>query len=278
MRFGVSFFSAIAAAALLLFPSCKDEGEDVIRVCTYNIRGDLEADHGTVQEWSLRKDSLVAVIGRHAPDVLCLQEVVPSQMEELTEMLPQYEYICVRGLFNPVFYRADLFELLHTETFWLNPDLAYAEKGWDAKYDRYCTWARFRLRKSGAEFLLFNTHLDHRGPLSREMSAALISETASREAGDDPVFICGDMNSHDTTSCYTTWTKVFNDSRAVAEEVIGPVGTAHNFGKVTPVRIDYIFTDRKTRVLSYEADPIKYPNGMYPSDHYPVWINAVIRK
>lgn len=274
----------IVSVALLLLMFCTMQSVEakrlpkgVIRVASYNIRGDLERDRSTVNAWQKRKDSLYKVIRRHDFDIVAMQEVVASQMEDIEQAL-DYEFVCARGLFNPILFKSERFELLHTEIFWLNETMTPYAKGWDAKYDRYCLWVTLRERRSGQELCVFNTHLDHRGAVAKREAAALVSREAMKRAKGRAVFICGDMNSFDTTDCYAAYTRHFADSRRVARDVVGPVGTAHNFGKVTPVRIDYIFVNDKVDVLRYEADDEKYPNGMYPSDHLPIFIDAKLKK
>ena len=158
--------------------------------------------------------------------------------------------------------------------FWLSETMAPFSKGWDGKYDRYCTWAKFRDRKSGRIFYVFNTHLDHKGRIAQQEGAALVCRQARKFAGDAPLFICGDMNSFDTTDAYKEYTAHYKDSRTIAPHLLGPVGTAHNFGQVEPVRIDYIFVNDKIKILDYTADDEHYPNGFFPSDHYAVFVNA----
>lgn len=271
-------------AALLLTLLCavqqaeaKRPQKGVIRVASYNIRGDLARDHATVNAWQKRKDSLYKVIRRHDFDIVAMQEVVASQMEDIEKAL-DYEFVCARGLFNPILFKRERFELLHAEIFWLNETMEPYAKGWDAKYDRYCLWVALRERKTGREFCIFNTHLDHRGAVAKREAAALISREALKHGEGRAIFICGDMNSFDTTDCYAAYTRHFADSRRIAKIVEGPEGTAHNFGKVKPVRIDYIFVNDKVEVMRYEADDEKYPNGMYPSDHLPIFIDVKLKK
>ena len=232
-----------------------------IRFCTYNIRGDLPNDG--INSWKFRKDSLCKIIKHHDFDIVCMQEVLANQLEDI-EKATGYAFVGIRGLYNPIFYKAERFELLHNEMFWLSETMAPFSKGWDGKYDRYCTWAKFRDRKNGKVFYVFNTHLDHKGRIAQQEGAALVCAQARKFAGNSPVFICGDMNSFDTTDAYKEYTPYIS----------GPVGTAHNFGQVEPVRIDYIFVNDKIKVSEYEADDEHYPNGFFPSDHYAVFINA----
>lgn len=246
-------------------------GDCNIRFCTYNIRGDLPNDG--INSWKFRKDSLCKIINNHDFDIVCMQEVLANQLEDI-EQATGYAFVGIRGLYNPIFYKAERFELLHNEMFWLSETMAPFSKGWDGKYDRYCTWAKFRDRKSGRIFYVFNTHLDHKGRIAQQEGAALVCRQARKFAGDAPLFICGDMNSFDTTDAYKEYTAHYKDSRTIAPHLLGPVGTAHNFGQVEPVRIDYIFVNDKIRILDYAADDEHYPNGFFPSDHYAVFVNA----
>ena len=269
---------AVFALCLLAFPwgaevQAKRPRPCDVRLCTYNIRGDMPRDRETVNAWRLRRDSLCKIIISHDFDVVCMQEVLANQLEDI-QRITGYAYVGSKGFYNPILYRADRFELLHTETFWLSESMQPFSKGWDAKYDRYCTWARFRDRRSGMEFCVFNTHLDHRGAVAKREGAALVCREAARLAAGAPLFICGDMNSHDDTDAYAEFTSHFADSRKAAATVEGPEGTAHNFGGVEPVRIDYIFVNDRVRVDFYDADDESYPNGMYPSDHYAVYVET----
>ncbi len=257
--------------------SARKNGGVALRVCTYNVRGDLARDTATVNAWRLRRDSLCKIVEHHQFDIVCMQEVMSHQLEYIVDATG-YTFAGSRGLFNPILYKAERFELLHTETFWLSDSMEPFSKGWDAKYDRYCTWVHLRDRKTKAEVFVFNVHLDHRGEVARTKGAELVCRQARRFAGDAPLIVCGDMNSTDTTSAYATYVSHLSDARKVAAKVEGAEGTAHSFGQVAPVRIDYIFVSQGIGVKAYDVDDESYPNGMYPSDHYAVFADMVIEK
>jgi endonuclease/exonuclease/phosphatase family metal-dependent hydrolase len=252
-----------------------DKGESKIKICTYNIRGDLPQDG--INLWKFRKDSLCKIVKHHDFDIVCMQEVLANQLEDIKERTT-YDFVGVRGLYNPIFYKSDRFELLHNEIFWLSDSMELFSKGWDGKYDRYCIWAKFRDRRNGQIFFVFNTHLDHKGLVAQREGAKLICSEARKYAGNYPVFITGDMNSFDTTDAYKEYTKTYKDARKIASSITGPLGTAHNFGQVKPVRIDYIFVSDKINISKYGVDDEHYPNGFFPSDHYAVFVDAKISK
>lgn len=247
------------------------ENKVQLNICSYNIRGDKPVDGPS--QWIFRKDSLCRIINENSFDIVCLQEAVQSQLEDILDRV-NMEFVGVRGLFNPILFNSKRFELLHTEMFWLSETSNPCSVGWDGKYDRYCTWAKFKERETETEFFVFNTHLDHRGENAKREGAKLICEQAKHFAGNAPIIICGDMNSKDTTDAYVVYTSNFNDSRIIAKKVEGPIGTAHNFGKVEPVRIDYIFASNGIDILNYTVNDEEYGNGFYPSDHYPVYVKV----
>ena len=260
------------AMGTTVFSMAEKSGD--IRICTYNIRGDLP--HDGINSWIYRKDSLCKIINRHDFDIICMQEVLANQLSDIEEKTG-YTFVGIRGLYNPIFYKKDKFELLHTEVFWLSDSMDLFSKGWDGMYDRYCVWAKFRDRLSNKIFYVFNTHLDHKGKIAQREGAKLVCREAVKFAKDAPIFICGDMNSLDTTDAYKEFVNYFKDSRTIAKTIEGPLGTAHNFGKVAPVRIDYIFVSKKIKVLYYGVEDESYPNGFFPSDHYAVFVDVKIK-
>lgn len=249
-------------------------GDNKIRICTYNIRGDLPNDG--MNSWEFRKDSLCKIIDYHDFDIVCMQEVLANQLKDIEERT-DYSFVGIRGLYNPIFYKASRFEMLHWEMFWLSETMLPCSVGWDGRYDRYCTWVKFLDKKTQQIFYVFNTHLDHKGKIAQKCGAELVVKQSKEIAGDNAVFITGDMNSYDTTDAYKEYSKFYNDSFKIAPLKSGPVGTAHNFGKVTPVRIDYIFVNDAISVSHYFVEDEQYENGFYPSDHYAVFIDCVLK-
>ena len=69
----------------------------------------------------------------------------------------------------------------------------------------------------------------------------------------------------------------YTDSRLATPLAFGPEGTGHNFGGVHPVRIDYIFVNDGVEILTYRAVDEAYEGNRFPSDHYPVYVEATIK-
>jgi len=272
---------AIWAVALFSLCSCSSSPV-VLRLGSYNIRGNQEIDG--VNQWQFRKDSVAKIILSESFKLVGLQEAVPDQLEDLIA-LTGYKWIGAPGLYNPILFDENRIQMIRSDMFWLNEGNVPGVAGWDGKYDRYCTWGQFKDLESGVEFLAFNTHLDHIGVEARPKGAALIcaaADSLAKEFFPDrqvPVVIMGDQNSWDNTPAYATYTSHFRDARREARLVLGPLGTAHNFGGVHPVRIDYFFVNEGVDVLEYNALDIVYGEyyDHFPSDHYPIYIDVILK-
>ncbi|MBW7456313.1 endonuclease/exonuclease/phosphatase family protein, partial [Paenibacillus sepulcri] len=180
-----------------------------------------------------------------------------------------------------IFYKKDELELIEDHTFWLseNPEVE-SSKGWDSSLPRICTWAHIRHKADGTEFLVFNTHLDHKGRTARvkgiELIWSRIREVRARK--QLPAMLMGDFNSTpDELVVQIMRGEVpaadgMVEMKDVYAAIDGPIGTSanHQFsGNLEGGVIDYIFVTPEVEVLSAEIDRRRI-DGIFPSDHYPV--------
>ncbi len=263
--------------------------EDSIRVMTFNIRYN-NPDDG-VNAWPNRKDRVAEMIGaRYEAGLAGLQEVKKDQLDDLIERLPEYDCTGVGrddgktgGEYTPIFYRKDRFQYLGGNTFWLSetPDVI-ASKSWDTSLTRIATWARFKDRKTGKIFYMFNTHFDHRGQQARKESAKLIWKKITEIAGSTPVVLTGDFNCRESSQPYAVLTgklpigngtfSGLTDARYVSNTPHeGPTSTFTNWKEHGPpeTKIDFIFIGNQIRVWTHKILPDKF-GEYYPSDHLPV--------
>jgi endonuclease/exonuclease/phosphatase family metal-dependent hydrolase len=248
-----------------------------IRVMTYNIRLDVASDG--INQWSNRTETLPAVIRKHDPELLGLQEAMHHQLLGILKALPEYAYIGVgrddgkeKGEYSAILYKKNRFELINQKTSWLSeqPDVP-GSKSWDAAITRVVTRGRFRDKQTGREFLYFNTHFDHIGKEARQKSSSIILDLINAERGTTttPVIVTGDFNSEPVEGAYKTMAEsgVVRDARP-ANSVEGTFCTFEVNGP--PCRlIDYIFYSPEWAATDYKV--IKDNDGKnYPSDHLPV--------
>jgi endonuclease/exonuclease/phosphatase family metal-dependent hydrolase len=238
-------------------------------------------DHPSHAPWSRRRELFLSILKFHRPDVIGAQEFLLPMIRLIENDLPEFAWIGAgrddgreAGEFTPIFYRRDRFELLAQNTFWLAPDPAAPSRGWGAACARTVTWARLRRREDGAEYCHFNTHFDHFSARARRESACLLRREIDALAGGAPVVITGDLNCRENSVPYAllTGADAFLDARACGEyPPLGPRKTWRGFlpGGIGGGRLDYIFVNRKVRVLQH-ATLADHWDGRYASDHLPV--------
>lgn len=265
----------------MVFMLCVCSYAQSLKVMTYNIRLDVASDGAN--DWNHRKDDLTAQIQFYEPDILGLQEARPNQVLDMTAGLGSYAVLGIgregigKGESSNIFYKKARFSVKESNTFWLSETPGEISKGWDAAYNRVCTYALLRDVKTKQWFWVFNTHLDHMGEEARTKGIQLIlSKIKEGNSRKYPVIFMGDFNSEPDEERIIALKKEMDDSREVSrEQPFGPVGTFNNFRHDQPVtrRIDYIFISKnstfdvqKYAVLSDSKDL------RYPSDHLPVYV------
>jgi endonuclease/exonuclease/phosphatase family metal-dependent hydrolase len=250
------------------------------KLMTYNIRLDVESDGEN--RWSNRKDFFTSQIQFYEPDILGVQEAKPNQVIDIANALSAYSYVGIgrdgvgQGESSNIYYKKDRFEVLKSNTFWLSETPDIISKGWDAAFNRVCTYALFKDLKTKKTFWVFNTHLDHVGELAKTNGILLIlSKIAALNTKDDTAIFMGDFNSKPTDNRIIALKKVMNDTRDISEnKPFGPLGTFNGFKQNEPVteRIDYIFISKKSNLkVSKYAVLSDSKDLRYPSDHLPVY-------
>jgi len=270
----------IVLGVFLLFVSGSFYAQN-LKIMTYNIRLDIASDGENA--WPNRKDYFTSQIQFYSPDIFGVQEATPNQVTDIALALPNYNKFGVgregdgKGEACTIYYKKDRFQVQQSNTFWLSETPDVISKGWDAAYNRICTYGLFRDLKTKKSFWVFNLHLDHVGNEARVKGVQLVlSKITAINSKKYPVFLMGDFNSEPNTPQILEVKKVMEDTRDVSiEKPFGPSGTFNDFKHDKPVTllIDYIFVSknsglkiRKHAVLSDSKD-LKYP-----SDHLPVLI------
>lgn len=251
-----------------------------LRMITYNIRLNLASDG--VNAWPNRKDQVCQLLDYHQAEIFGLQEALIDQIKDIEAQMPKFKYVGVgrddgkqAGEFSPIFYDTDKFKPIRNGGFWLSETPDKPSKGWDAAFNRVCTWIVLKENKSGDKFMVFCTHFDHMGLKAKTESAKLIIKKIKELNTEKlPVILMGDFNSTPETDAYITMTSALKDSRAISKKPpYGPVGTFNSFNWNAPMkeRIDYFFVNDKVEVKRY-AVLTDSKDQRFPSDHQPVLV------
>jgi endonuclease/exonuclease/phosphatase family metal-dependent hydrolase len=255
----------------------KPSAPSAIKVMSFNIRVDTFSDVAAGNQWVNRADSVIATVRRFAPDVIGFQEALSSQLDELIEAFPSHQAVGSPrqegdlGEYVPILFSRRRLKAEAYGDFWLSPtpDVS-GSTGWDAVHPRHCSWVQLLDRMSRRRWIVFNTHLDHRGAVARLEAARIIIERAIVAPGL-PTLVLGDLNADETSEplrafyaagLRDTFRDVYPDERDVQ--------TAHHYlTKLDARKIDYILCDGRWEVLA--AEIVREPaSGRLPSDHFPV--------
>ncbi len=266
----------LSLVLLLMVSMANAQRENAINIISYNIRLNVASDGENA--WPKRKDNVKALVRFHDADILCVQEALPLQVDELLENT-NYAMEGVgrddgkrAGEFSAIYFDKSRFLKKDGGTFWLSETPEKPSKGWDAALNRVCSWVRLFDKKNKKEFLVFNTHYDHIGVQARIESAKLLKRKIQEIAPKLPVVFTGDLNVTPETEAIATIKSFLIDAKeASVEPAYGPVGTFNAFKFDSPLKdkIDYIFVNKgfkvqKFGVLSDSKDL------RYPSDHLPI--------
>lgn len=276
LKIGVLFFC-------LFFSSITWLSSQELSVLSYNIRYNSSGDGPDL--WDLRKNELIAQISALQPTHFGVQEATKTQMDDLTEGLPNYNFIGVgrddgatQGEYSAIFYQKSALEVVTSGTFWLSPTPEVVSVGWDAALPRICTYAKFKHLSSAKTFWHFNTHYDHMGKQARgESSNLILTKITSLVSTTDAVLLSGDLNAEPFEPPVISLLRSLQDP-AHKFELSAPIGTFNGFDldAIPKKRIDYIFY-QNLDIIRYEHLRTRRENGRWISDHLPVLLRYRLR-
>ena len=259
-----------------------------LTLMTINLR------YGTANDgeytWENRRPVMMDMLREHHPDIFGVQEGLRFQLDELIEALPGYACFgegrdeLDKGEHVAVFYNVRRLYCIEGSSFWLSetPEIP-GSKSWESGHSRSVTWGRFQQKSTGVPFYFYNTHFDNHSELARQQSAKLVWSRV--RDNKETTFFTGDFNCNEQSFAWQYLTgKIhldesggFTDVWHAAEEQKNQVSTYHGYRGLQEanVRIDWILMRPELRVLKAET-VIYQSDGMYPSDHFPVYAEVEI--
>jgi endonuclease/exonuclease/phosphatase family metal-dependent hydrolase len=282
--------------SLLLSFSCSKSGDKTdggtnpvngtglnVRFATYNIAYDTPKE--TDNLWVNRVPLMIDLVKKKDFDIWGTQEGLENQLVDLIAGLPQYQWFGAgrtdghNGEHCAIFYKPAKYEKLNSGDFWLSETPDNPGIGWDASLPRICTWGQFKDKATGVTFFVFNTHLDDKGAVARKEGIKLILSQMKKIAGTTPALMCGDLNFDQFDANYTTLKANLTDVYDISPTKVNDTGGSYNGYNInhnSASRIDHIFLTPGIASSRYEIVNTAY-NGKYPSDHFPVMVDLVIK-
>ena len=284
------FLSTLVASLMLVSFGCAPKKQDIqMRACSFNLRGVIPGDKNE-RSWNVRKDIVANFLKKNDIDICGTQESAYKQFPALKELLPEYGFFGKSSVgehngrvLNLVMYKKSKYKMLKAETLWLTSTPNVVSKELDSSEPRTVTYGHFVDNKTGRDFFLFSTHFDHKGKLARPAQSKILMQLIEKIAKDKPFILVGDFNSKEESEVitYIKSKPYISDSRTISKaKPIDMPGTYHGFkghnNRVFKNRIDYLWVSKPSEVLNYEVSNYS-ENGIYPSDHYPIVCDVVLK-
>jgi len=274
----------------------KNDPGATLKMMTYNLKF---ASPTFKPSWEERRDMQIDLIRKYDPDIIGTQEGLKEQIDFLADHLPEYVVIGEgrKGGDDDehmaIFYKRDKFRLREMSSFQLSETPEIIGSGPDVN-PRMVTWARFSLINRPAEgedspypqdyrghwgntqeFYVFSTHyFDSRSDSLARLNASRLILRKVNElnrfgswTAERPVFLMGDFNCRPGSAPYKV---LVGDKNSANPDLL-----KNSFEDAS--KIDWILYKGQIKVLKYE-DVDYNVNGVYPSDHTPVYVEFEILK
>ncbi len=240
-----------------------------------------------------RRDLAKQLVAESDPDILCLQEALKHQVEDLRDALPDHAFYGVgrddgveKGEYCGIFFRRDRFTKSEQGNFWLNEVSDQPGTRFPGTCcARLATWVLLKDKQTNhREFLLLNTHWDHQVQAARLFSSKLIRSKLKSLASERPLLLTGDLNVPTDNQSFQLLVNATSENpialldsyRKSHPQPEKEEGTFHAFrGNTDGPRIDYVLHSQSFR--TQQADIVRmHEKSRYPSDHYPVKATLVL--
>lgn len=258
------------------------------RVLSANIRVALAEDEQKGVGWKQRKPICLSVIKKQQADIVCFQEVLKIQAEDIQKAFPSFQLLGFDGpemdaytegyhgiAKNPILFSTVRYELRAAGTYWLSEaPLVAGSKSWNTARARHANWVRLRDRPTGKELRIVSLHLDHISAEAKLQQARLVVTESAQYQEDFAQIIAGDFNSRFQSPVFHAvrmagWKESYETLHGQQEAgFTGHAfqGTHYDKGPQKG-RIDYIWykgalTPVQSRIIK---DAV---GGVFPSDHF----------
>ena len=261
-----------------------------VRIGTYNVRYYNGDTSSATNKWEVRKHRLVQSIKDIDFDIFGVQEAMDPQIASLEEMVGD---IYGTAYFRPqtgatsdssvgIFYKKSDWILTNVKTFWLGetPDqMVKGDTGEKGKYYRGAICGVLINKTTNARLFFMDSHGCLNPEPNETYAQIYLDKEAALNTGKLPSFFVGDLNTKPETNSSILFRTYWNDTYMSIDESLrgGCEYTYNGFKNVDgSSRIDYVYyRGSDVTPTYYKCDNTLY-DGLYPSDHWPVYADFTI--
>lgn len=248
-----------------------------MKIVSFNIRCDYEQDGAN--NFCYRRNLILEKIEQTQPDIIGFQEVLPHVQKWLREHLTDYMVVgCGRETdltdeHMTIAIKRNHIDLYELHTFWLSntPQTAGSRYKEQSICPRIYTKAIMKEENTKTPICIYNTHLDHEGELARRLGLNQVLKQMKEdyEKTKYPMILMGDFNAEPNSPELEGLRKGFGLYLTDTAKELGI--TFHDYGnKEEECKIDYLLVGKEFTIQKAELWK-DCKNGVYLSDHYPVY-------
>lgn len=277
----------VVVFSVVLATCANEPKKNTHRILSCNIRVALPEDSVRGIGWDKRKNVCIEVIEKYQADIICTQEVLKVQYEDLSATLSDYIAFGFVGpdmdafpvgyhgiAKNVIFFSKKRYQFVSAGNYWLSetPHIA-GSKSWGSARARHCNWVRLKDIYTGKEFRVMDTHLDHIAQEAKEAQIRMIIDEAQQYQANFPQLLIGDFNANANNNVIkmirnSGWTDTYveaNNGEENSYSYHGFKGMNRDAGDSGCIDFIFSFGPIKSQSSKLIRDEI---GGMYPSDHF----------
>jgi endonuclease/exonuclease/phosphatase family metal-dependent hydrolase len=239
-----------------------------IKVMTFNLRIDVPVDGN--HQWRFRVPAVLAMLEKHNPDILMLQETTPAMLGDIKKLETKYGYYYMgrnqdlQGEGCPIYYKKQDYRIKAADTIWLShtprtPGSMDPEEG----FPRIVSMIVLQ-HTDGRLFRFLNTHLAYRSSRAKDINLKVLFDFMQSFPERIPTILGGDFNE----GAVKIKKYMPRDLQFAPSLDLG--NTYHEFkGGDGIAQIDYLLYQEGLQSKEVVVDRSQFFQHM-PSDHYPV--------
>ncbi len=159
-------------------------GNDLIRVISFNLKRDFGLPLNRSHKWSERRALAAQYIRESGATIIGVQELLPNMREDVSRLLDVDYSVLGFGRYSgirpqsdehsDIIIKNDSAKVNLIKTFWLSKEPEHLSRAYYAIFPRICTVAEIYLKDLGRSIRVFNTHLDHICGIARTLGIRVI--------------------------------------------------------------------------------------------------------
>lgn len=251
----------------------------LLKLISSNIR--YENTHDGIHSWENRRPLIQKIVTLFTPDILATQEGLEKQIKSLAKnlslkLIESHRQWIDERMYPCLYANEKKIKIIKSGDIWLSQTpYIPGSCSFKSSFPRLCTWMQVTHLISNKDYFIVNTHLDHILEETRiEQTKVLIREIKMLNEQQLPLILMGDFNDSPTSNIRKIILNSFDLKDPWVEIGLPEETTHHGFKKKDGDRIDWILIPKTFSIKEIYLEK-KCFDGIFPSDHYPLFATVI---